>query len=118
MNTKRTISVILFGLAAAMPAVVWSQEEEESAPSLQDTPYFSGMPNHRIIDANDKAFDEYRFYDGKDRITVEGKKLHRTYTLNEESEPASDLQISRNYGNAVKEMGGTVVFEGICEGAN
>ena len=47
----------------------------------KDTPYFSGMPNHKIIDANDQEFSDYRFFNGKDCTTVEGKKYFRAYTL-------------------------------------
>ena len=90
-----------------------------SASDFKDTPYFSGMPNYKIGDAADNEFDEYRFFNGKDDcITVEGKKFHRAYTLREDAQQASELQISRNYANAVKNLGGTVIFEGICEGAD
>jgi len=85
---------------------------------LKDTPYFSGMPNYRITDASDQEFSDYRFYNGKDCTTVEGKKHSRAYTLKEGAEQSSELQISRNYSNSVKTMGGTIIFEGECSGAN
>jgi len=85
---------------------------------LKDTPYFSGMPNYKITEATDQEFADYRFFNGKDCTTVEGKKHFRAYTLKEDSKQSSELQISRNYANAVKNMGGTVVFEGQCSGAD
>lgn len=85
---------------------------------FKDTPYFSGMPSYKIIDADDKEFADFRFFNSKDCTTVEGKKSHRAYTLKENAKPASELQISRNYANAVKNMGGVVVFEGVCQGAD
>jgi len=85
---------------------------------FKDTPYFSGMPNYKIIDADDKEFADYRFFNGKNCTTVEGKRSHRAYTLEENAKQASELQIARNYANAVKKMGGTVVFEGLCQGAD
>jgi len=83
---------------------------------FKDTPYFTGMPGYRIGDASDQEFADYRFYDGKSCTTVEGKKYYRDYTLKEGAKPASDLQISRNYASAVKNMGGAIVFEGECSG--
>jgi len=84
---------------------------------FKDTPYFSGMPSYKITDATDHEFSDYRFYNGKNCTTVEGKKHYRAYTLKEDAKQSSELQISRNYSNSIKNMGGTVVFEGQCSGA-
>jgi len=85
---------------------------------FKDTPYFSGMPSYKITDASDQEFADYRFYNGKDCTTVEGKKYYRAYTLKESAKQSSELQISRNYSNSVKSMGGTIVFDGQCSGAD
>ena len=85
---------------------------------FKDTPYFSGMPTHRITDASDQEFSDYRFYNGKDCTTVEGKKYFRNYTLKEGAKQSSELQISRNYSNSIKSMGGTIIFDGECSGSN
>jgi OmpA-OmpF porin, OOP family len=85
---------------------------------FKDTPYFTGMPSHKIVDALDQEFADYNFYNGKNCTTIEGKKHFRAYTLKEGSKQPSDLQISRNYSNSVKSMGGTIVFEGVCSGAD
>ena len=105
---------LLLGLLSAPAAA----QDEETEVKAKDTPYFSGMPNYKIVDSGDKKFADYRFFNGKDCTTVEGKRFNRAYTLKEDAESASDLQISRNYANAVKNMGGTVLFEGLCEGAD
>jgi len=41
-----------------------------------------------------------------------------TYTLKEDAKPSSELQISRNYVSAVKNMGGTILFDGQCSDAD
>jgi OmpA-OmpF porin, OOP family len=110
MKTKLT--VIITGIMVVL-AGAKAQESE-----FKDTPYFSAMPGYKIIDASDKEFDNYRFYNSKDCNTVEGKKFSRSYTLKENAKQSSDLQISRNYANAIKNMGGRVVFEGLCQGAD
>jgi outer membrane protein OmpA-like peptidoglycan-associated protein len=85
---------------------------------FKDIQYFSGMPNYRIVEGMDKEFDDYRFFNSKDCNTIEGKKFSRSYTLKEGAKQSSELQISRNYANAVKNLGGTVIFEGLCQGAD
>ncbi len=97
------------------PAVA---QDEETEVKAKDTPYFSGMPGYWISAADDWKFADYPFFNSEDCTTVEGKKHFRAYTLKEDAEPASDLQISRNYANAVRTMGGVVLFEGLCEGAS
>jgi outer membrane protein OmpA-like peptidoglycan-associated protein len=85
---------------------------------FKDTPYFTGMPSYKITEGTDQEFSDYRFYNGKNCTTVEGKKHYRAYTLKEGAKQSSELQISRNYSNAVKNMGGTIVFDGQCSGAD
>ena len=62
-------------------------------------------------------FDSYNFFNGKNCVTVEGKKYKRTYTLKEDAQQSSIIQISRNYANAIRGMGGTVVFDGAPQDA-
>lgn len=103
-NLFVVICLVVFGLFSAARA------ESE----LKDTPYFTGMPNYRIDDGTDQEFADYHFFNGKDCTTVEGAKFFRAYSLKEDAKQSSELQISRNYANAIKNMGGTVVFEGQC----
>jgi len=102
------IYLIVFGAFSAVGA----QSE------FKDTPYFTGMPSYKITEGTDQEFSDYRFYNGKNCTTVEGKKHYRAYTLKEGAKQSSELQISRNYSNAVKNMGGTIVFDGQCSGAD
>jgi OOP family OmpA-OmpF porin len=78
----------------------------------KDTPWFSGMPNYMVYDAVDAEFDSYNFFNGKDCNTVEGKKFKRVYVLKDDVQRSSTIQIMRNYSNALKSMGGTVIYEG------
>lgn len=98
------IAVIMFCFLGALSA--------RGGEDLKDTPYFSGMPSHEIIEADDKEFDEFGFCDGKKVVTVEGKKWWKFYNLKDGAKQPSDLQITRNYAAAVKSMGGTVLYEG------
>lgn len=128
MNLKRFLvlaALPLSFLLLSLPAIAQEEEDEEEAVAeetveaaeesqYKDTPYFSGMPNYGIFESNDKQFDAYTFYNGMDCTVMEGKKMFRYYTLKEGAESASEMQIVRNYANAIRQMGGAVLFEGTC----
>lgn len=78
---------------------------------LKDPPQFTGMPSHSVIEAEDKDFDAYGFCDGKKTVNVEGKVWRKFYNLKDGAKQPSDLQIVRNYVNALKKLGGTVVAD-------
>ncbi len=105
---KNKIRIFIVVILLTHPAVLIQAQESE----YKDTPYFSGMPNYMIYDAEDVEFDSYNFFNGKNCTAIEGKKLKRTYTIKEDAPKSSVIQISRNYANAVRNMGGTVIFEG------
>jgi outer membrane protein OmpA-like peptidoglycan-associated protein len=103
---KRILMICIVGLIS-LPATTGAQETE-----FKDTPYLSGMPDYDIWSAEDKEFDAYQFCDGKKLVTVEGKLWKREYGLKNDGKEASGLQIIRNYSNAIKNMGGTILIEG------
>jgi OmpA-OmpF porin, OOP family len=110
MKVNVRFFVIVFILVSPL---IQAQESE-----FKDTPYFSGMPNFMIYNAEDIEFDSYNFFNGKNCTTVEGKKFKRIYSLKENALKSSAIQISRNYANAVRNMGGTVIFEGAPQNAD
>lgn len=109
-SSYKMIAALSLILCLAAPALA-----EEATDSFKDTPYFSGMSSYEIVEGIDHEFDETTFYDGKGATVIEGRQLWRTYTQRENAKLASDLQITRNYAQAVRSMGGTVLFEGVCE---
>ena len=113
---NRGIHIGFLGIVCLMVLGALSGIGAES--EFKDTPYFTGMPSYKITDASDQEFTDYRFYNGKNCTTIEGKKYFRAYTLKESAKQSGELQISRNYSNSVKSMGGTVIFEGQCSGSD
>jgi OOP family OmpA-OmpF porin len=109
MKAKIQLCIVVFLFVSP---VIQGQDSE-----FKDTPYFSGMPNFIIYDAEDNEFDSYNFFNGKNCTTVEGKKFKRIYTLKEDAQKSTIIQISRNYANAVRNMNGTVIFEGAPQNA-
>jgi outer membrane protein OmpA-like peptidoglycan-associated protein len=74
---------------------------------------FNRMPNFRITYCEEKEFEVYKKFmdeNGKEK-TVEGKYHFCKYTLNKDAKAPSPAQIRRNYINAVKDAGGTIIFE-------
>jgi outer membrane protein OmpA-like peptidoglycan-associated protein len=110
---NKALVVISVLLLVSLKVQVRAQENE-----YKDTPWFSGMPNFMIYDAEDKEFDSYNFFNGKNCTTVEGRKFKRTYSLKEDAQKSSVIQIMRNYANAIKSMGGTVIYEGAPQNAD
>jgi len=109
MKNKLWIFSIVLSL---VPAAAQAQESE-----FKDTPWFSGMPNYMIYDAEEIEFDAYNFFNGKNCSKVEGKKFKRIYSLKEEAQKSSVIQIMRNYSTAIKNNGGTVIYEGMPQDA-
>ena len=110
MKTGMTLALIVTGtllVAGAAPG----QEE------LTECPYFTAMPSYQLSSSDDREFDAHRFFDGKGRVNVEGKLWSKYYELNEGASQASELQIIRNYANALRAIGGKVLIDGTCEGA-
>lgn len=104
MGIKK-ISSCLFWLFLTS-VLVFAQED---LPGSNDHPLFTRMPDFYIIDYEEKEFDTYEFYDSTgSKIIVEGHKFYIRYKIKEGVRPPSDLQIIRNYTNAIKKIGGTV----------
>jgi OOP family OmpA-OmpF porin len=112
MKTNLKLFSIVF-LLLAYTARVNAQDSE-----YKDTPWFSGMPNYFVYDAQDAEFDSYSFFNGKTCNTVEGKEFKRTYSLKDDAQKSSVIQIMRNYSNALKSMGGTVIYDGAPQNAD
>jgi len=109
MKNRQWLFIFLLLIA---PSAIQAQESE-----FQDIPWFSGMPNYTIYDGEEIEFDSYNFFNGKNCTTVEGRKLKRIYAVKEDAQKSSVIQVMRNYGNAIKSMGGTVIYEGMPQNA-
>jgi outer membrane protein OmpA-like peptidoglycan-associated protein len=60
----------------------------------------------------ESRFDEAEFFlNEEETTTVEGQKTVLDYYLIENASPPSYLQIRRNFGNAIKSLGGTILYD-------
>lgn len=112
--TSKLIMIFFFCLIAAFNIAFAGEDIGGS----KDNPYLSRMPNYQITDSEEKEFEAFQFCDGKALKTVEGRYSKVYYEINENATKASDLQISRNYANAVRNIGGAVLYEGSASEAN
>jgi outer membrane protein OmpA-like peptidoglycan-associated protein len=104
-------------LLAAVP-LVQAQEQETDAENCRDHPLLSRMKGFYISECEKLDFDEVEFEleDGSTK-TVEGKKTVIQYYLREGQQRPSYLQIRRNYGNALKAIGGKALLDADWRGA-
>jgi len=104
---KKIISLLLLILAGIVPLIA-----QEDAEGCKDPALFTRMPNHYIDSFTDYEFDSYEFPVGRERNqAVEGHFININYNSKGNIQLPSGLQIIRNYTNAIKKIGGQIVFE-------
>jgi len=100
---------VLLAALLVLGSLAWAQEPD--AEDCKDHPMFSRMKGF-YISACESDFDAVEFYlpEGQAK-TVEGQKTVINYGLQEGSPKPSPLQVRRNYGNAIKSLGGQILFD-------
>jgi len=95
----------LFVLAAGIAGA-----QETDAEGTKDHPLLSRMPGFYISRAENKDFESHDFYlDDDKKVEVEGKSSFIFYVLQPNGKEPSRLEILRQYENAIKKIGGTVL---------
>ncbi len=85
--------------------------QEADHEGCKDYPMLSRLKNF-YISSCESNFDAVEFTVGEDQTkTIEGQKTVITYMIQGGANTPSDLQIKRNYANAVKSLGGSVLHE-------
>ena len=99
-----SLSLVLFSVPAAA--------EQKDSKGCEDHPLFNRIPGTWIHNCTQKAFDAHTFPVAKGKTTpVEGRKWVLTYYPQADAkEKPSELQVLRNFENAVTKLGGTAVF--------
>jgi outer membrane protein OmpA-like peptidoglycan-associated protein len=104
---QKFIVSFLIMLAGIAPLI--AQEDVEGS---KDPVLFNRMPGYHIYRYDDIQFDKYEFRISHEKTqVVEGHHLFIMYDLNNNVQAPSPLQIGRNYINAVKKIGGQLVYE-------
>ncbi len=112
---KKILSMLMI-VGVLLSAAVASAEQKDN-PQCKDHPLFTRMPTYWIHSCPNKEFDSHTFFVGKDPATgkdktetVEGQLWDiRYYPQADATSKPSELQIQRNFENAVQKEGGTIV---------
>ena len=109
---NRRNKIMMYTLIASILIVGISYAEQDE-PGCKDHPLLSRMPNFYIQDCATKNFDQMEFVNeqGED-VMVEGKYYYISYYINEGAQAPSEIQIMRNFINAIQMIGGTKIHEG------
>jgi OOP family OmpA-OmpF porin len=104
----KKVICLFFALVAGSATLI----AQEDGAGCKDPALFTRMPGYHIYRCEDLQFDkfEFRISDAKTQ-TVEGHSLFIMYDPNENVQAPSPMQTVRNYTNAVKKIGGQVVYE-------
>ncbi len=103
MRARNLLPLLVMGALPLLGA-------EPDAEGCKDHPLFTRMAGYRIASCETKEFDTYEFQTGPGRsVKVEGRKTQIAYTIREGAATPGRPQVLRNYENAVKAIGGTVL---------
>ncbi len=95
------LSLLTTGLAFA---------QDGDVAGSKDHPLFNRMPGYFIQRYEVKEFDNHAFRDAKlNEFSVEGRVYEIRYSLNSGAKEPSRIQVLRNYENAARKIGATVL---------
>jgi OOP family OmpA-OmpF porin len=103
-------TVFIISLSFFLVGIVYAQEKD--VEGSKDHPLLTRMKNFYISEYDESKYDSHEFYDAEDNeYVIEGHKWDISYTLKEGFDPPGQLKVRRNYINAIKKIGGTILFE-------
>jgi outer membrane protein OmpA-like peptidoglycan-associated protein len=109
---KRSIALLYGALSALLFTASPVSADEQDAKGCKDHPLLTRMPNFYISSCEEKDFDVYAFKDNQGQdVSVEGHKYVLYYEIKDTFTPPSELQIKQNYINAIKAIGGSLLYE-------
>ncbi len=91
-------------------AIVIASAEDEQGCS--DHPLLTRVKGFSITECSNQNFGEEEMYYAEDKSRmVEGKRSVISYTLDDGATPVSEVQVRRNYSNAITRLGGNLIQE-------
>src|SRR6056297_2227288 len=101
-----TLIIIFFGSSLA------SFGQEQDIPGSKNHPLLGRMDNYVIDEYAEYDYVSHELHDEKDNeYIIEGHKWIIGYTLKEGYEPPGQLKVRKNYINAVKGIGGKILWD-------
>jgi len=108
----KNVMAVVFSLFFVLAGFVSSVAAEQDVKGSRDHPLLSRMPDFYIAEYKDSEFDSHKFI-GQDKktVSIEGHKYYILYRLNKGVAEPGELKIRRNIQDALKKIGGKVVFD-------
>ncbi len=105
-------AVLLFAaLGIVSPAIASTALAQTDQAGCKDHPLFpTRMPGYSIAACKVEEFGVYEFFTKKPpKIPVEGRFTFITYVVNDRKAEPSGIAVVRNYENAIRSIGGTIL---------
>ena len=107
---KRLLGNLMLFLMVLQAGMALAGDPGDAA-GTKDPPIFNRMPGFHIYRGEEIDFDKYEFQvDPNKTQIVEGRRYHVIYYANDGTKQPSGLQVTRNYANAVRAIGGQQVY--------
>ena len=108
---KRVI-IVIFSLFFLLKVDGLSQAPQQDVKGSKDHPLLTRMPDFYLGDYKEAEFSSFKFI-GSDKkaVSIEGHKYYIQYNLNSGAAEPGELKIRRNVQDALKKIGGKVVFD-------
>jgi OOP family OmpA-OmpF porin len=108
-QTGKLLMCLVLWLLIMIPPVY---ADTDDAKGCSDHPMFTRMPGFYIDDCEQKEFEQLPFIDSKGKeVVAEGKSSFLKYVLKSGEKAPSELQIVRNFVNAIKRIGGVKTYD-------
>jgi OOP family OmpA-OmpF porin len=104
---RKNVALIAAAVALLFSAAALAQEDVQGG---KDHPLFSRWPGYYISIYEHKTFEAYAFQLKDSKETVEGEWFYLRYSAKKGVEPPSSLEVVRNFENAIRKAGGTVLY--------
>jgi OOP family OmpA-OmpF porin len=109
MRRADLLIVVMFVAVVFVSHPGYTQQDREGC---EDHPLLNRLENFYIEGCKEEDFGSYKFSTPEGRKPVEGHFISISYRRPNSAPEMSGLEMIRNYTNAVKEIGGEVVYEG------
>ncbi len=108
----KNVMVVIFSLFFMLAGFDLSMAADQDIKGSKDSPLLSRMSNFYISEYKDTEFDSHIFIgQNKKKVRIEGHKYYIEYRLNKGAAEPGELKIRRNIEDALKKIGGKVVFD-------
>jgi OmpA-OmpF porin, OOP family len=108
----KNLIVVFCSLFLLHAGTGFSVAQVQDIKGSKDHPLLSRMPDFHITGYKDTEFDSYKFInEDKKPESIEGHKYFIEYNLNPGVAEPGELKIRRNVQDALKKIGGKVVFD-------